>query len=90
MRVMARAARAMGMAMKRVIARKRAMASYNDNKMMATETMLTTTTTKATNTTMTTLTLTMMMKTTTKTEKTLVRWWRLAVASGGRGGQQMR
>jgi hypothetical protein len=39
MRAMARAARAMEMATKRAIARKRAMTSNDGNKMMATETM---------------------------------------------------
>jgi hypothetical protein len=87
MRAMTRVARAMAMATKRAIARKRVIASNNDNKTMATETMTTTTTLMATNTMTTMTTLMMMTKTTTKTAKTMVRRQRLAVAGGGRGGQ---
>ncbi len=42
----------------------------------------------AANTTTTTMTLKMMTKTTTKKAKTMVRWRRLAVAGGSRGGQR--
>jgi hypothetical protein len=51
MRAMATVARAMAMVTKMVIARKRAMAINNDNKMMATETTTKTKTTTAMNTT---------------------------------------
>ncbi len=59
----ARAAKAMAMVTKRVIARKRAMASNNDNKTTMTETTTMTIITMATNTMMTT---TMLMMTTRK------------------------
>jgi hypothetical protein len=77
MRAMARAARVMAMATKKVIARKRAMTSNNDRKTMVTKTRTRTTITTATNTmqrtTMLMLTLTMTMETTMKMTTAIVR-----------------
>ncbi len=61
------------MVMKRVIMRKRAMASNDDNEMTATEATSMTTTTMAINARMTSTTLMMMTKTTTK--MTPKRWF---------------
>jgi hypothetical protein len=74
MKVMARAARAMAMVTKRVIARNSAMASNDNNKRAVTEKTTMTTMTTATNTMMTmrTTMLMIMTKITTKTEKTTV------------------
>jgi hypothetical protein len=85
MRAIARAARVME------IARKRVMARDNDNETTATETRTTTITTMATNTMMLTtmLTKTMMKKTSKMTITTVQQRW-LAVAGGSRGGQQRR
>jgi hypothetical protein len=71
------------MATKRVIARKRAMLSDNNNKTMATETMTKAAMMMATNTMTMTMMPTMTMKTTTKmTTPTVWQRWR-AVAGGG-------
>ncbi len=78
--------RAMVMATKRAIARKRAMESKDNNKSMATET--TTMTTTPTKTKNTTRTMTMVMMTTknptTMTKTTRVRW--LEAAGEGKEG----
>ncbi len=68
----------MAMAEKRAIARKRVIASHDNNDSMATETMTTTTTTI-------TMTLTMMTKTMMKTATTTVqrRWLAMAGSTGG-------
>jgi hypothetical protein len=90
MRAMARAARGMVMATKSAIARKREMASNDNNKTMATETTMTTTTITSMNTITTIITLTLIMKTMTKMATTTMQWRWLVVAFGGGGGQQTR
>jgi hypothetical protein len=93
MRVMVTAPRAMAMATKRAIVRKRAMGSNNNNKTMVTKATTTTKTIIATNTTTRMMMMMPKMKTKTKTKTTTemttmtVRWQRLVVAGGGsRGG----
>jgi hypothetical protein len=82
MREIAMAARAMTMATKRAIERKRVLVSKEDNKMTATETMTMTTITMARNTTRMVTKLTMTTKKTTK-KITMMTWWRGLVVAGG-------